>query len=160
LSDIGKRRGNVRAGRQQGGLPPVVLRPGNIVRHHQLRGPIEVNLSQRELGATLVDIGNPGVQQGDLVVDVLECVLQRPAPAVGLRFHAAHSGLRHLQVCRRRIDSRLFDRDCDLKGLLVQLDQKVSPTHPVVVVDEDARYLAADAGRDERHVTVDVCVIR
>ena len=76
LADIGKRRGNVRAGRQQGGLPPVVLRPWDIVRHHQFGGPIEVELSQREFGLVLVDIGNSGVQQGDLVVDVLEGVLQ------------------------------------------------------------------------------------
>jgi hypothetical protein len=61
---------------------------------------------------------------------------------------------------RRRIDSRLFDRDCDLKRLLVQLDEKVSLVHPVVVVDEDARHLALDAGGDEGDVTVDVCVIR
>ena len=67
--------------------------------------------------------------------------------------------LGHLQVCRRRIDSRLFDRDRDLKWLLVQLDQKVSFAHPVVVVDENARNLAFDAGGHERHVTVDVGVI-
>ena len=159
MTDIGQRRDNVRAGRQQDGLPPVVLRPWGIVRHHQLGGPIEVNLSQRELGFALVDTGNLGAQQGDLVVDVLHGVLQRPAPAHGLRFDAAHFGLGHLQVRRRRIDSRLFDRDCDLKRLLVQLDQKVSLAHPVVVVDEDARNLAFDAGGHERDVTVDVGVI-
>ena len=63
------------------------------------------------------------------------------------------------KVRRRRIDGRLFDRDCDLKRLLVQFDQKVSLVHPVVVVDEDARDLAFDAGGDERHVTVDVGVV-
>ena len=160
MTDIGQRRDNVRAGRQQDGLPAVVLRPWGIVCHHQFGGPVEVNLSQRELGFALVDTGNLGAQQGDLVVDVLHGVLQRPAPAHGLRFDAAHFGLGHLQVCRRRIDSRLFDRDRDLKGLLVQLDQKVSFAHPVVVVDEDPRNLASDAGGDERDVTVDVCVIR
>ena len=159
MTDIGQRRGNVRARRQQARLPPVVLRPGDIVRHHQFRGPVEVNLSQRELGLALVDTGDPGAQQGDLVVDVLDSVLQRPAPAPGLRFDAAHFGLRHLQVRRRRIDGRLFDRDGDLKGLLVQLDQKVSLAHAIVVVDEDARDLAPDAGGDERDVTVDIGVI-
>ena len=160
LTDIGQRRDNVRAGRQQDRLPPVVLRPWGIVRHHQFGGPVEVNLSQRELGFALVDTGNLGAQQGDLVVDVLYGVLQRPAPAHGLRFDAAHFGPGHLQVCRRRIDSRLFDRDRDLKRLLVQLDQKVAFAHPVVVVDENARDLAFDAGGDERDVTVDICVIR
>jgi hypothetical protein len=85
-------------------------------------GPVEVNLSQRELGFALVDAGNLGPQQGDLVVNVLHRVLQRPAPAHGLRFDAAYFGPGHLQVCRRRIDSRFFDRDRDLKRLLVQLD--------------------------------------
>ena len=96
LTDIGQRRDNVRARRQQDRLPPVVLRPWGIVRHHQFRGPVEVNLSQRELGFALVDTGNLGAQQGDLVVDVLHRVLQRPAPAHGLRFDAAHFGLGHL----------------------------------------------------------------
>ena len=141
-------------------MPPVVQLSGDIVRHHQLGGSIEVKLSQGELGLVLVDIGDPGMEQGDLVVDVLHGVLQRPAPAHGLRFDAAHVGLRYRQLCRRRIDGRLFDRDCDLKGLLVQFDQKVSLAHAVVVVDQNPRNLAFDAGGHEGDVTVDVCVIR
>ena len=160
LTDIGQRRDNVRAGRQQDGLPPVVLRPWGIVCHHQFGGPVEVNLSQRELGFALVDAGNLGPQQGDLVVDVLHGVLQRPAPAHGLRFDAAHFGPGHLQVRRRRVDGRLFDRDRDLKGLLVQLDQKVAFAHPVVVVHQNPGNLALDAGGDERHVAVDICIVR
>ena len=96
LTDIGQRRDNVRARRQQDRLPAVVLRPWGIVCHHQFGGPVEVNLSQRELGFALVDTGNLGAQQGDLVVDILHGVLQRPAPAHGLRFDAAHIGLGHL----------------------------------------------------------------
>ena len=160
LMDIGQRRDNVRARRQQSRLPPVVLRPGDIARHHQLGGPIEIELSQRELGLALVESGDPGAQQGHLVVDVLIGVLQFPTLAPGVRFDAARPGRRHSQLCRRRIDGRLFDRDCDLKGLFVQLDEKVSLVHAVVVVDEDARYLASDACGHERDVTVDVCVIR
>ena len=160
LTDIGQRRDDVRAGRQQDGLPPVVLRPWGIVRHHQLRGPVEVDLSQREFGLALVDAGDLGVQQGDLVVDVLHGVLQRPAPAHGLRFDATDFGPGHLQVRRSRIDSRRLDRDCDLKRLLVQLDQKVAFAHPVVVVHQNPRNLALDAGGDERHVTVDIGIVR
>ena len=96
MTDIGQRRDNVRAGRQQDRLPPVVLRLWGIVRHHQLGGPVEVDLSQCELGFTLVDTGNLGAQQGDLVIDVLYSVLQRPAPAHSLRFDAAHLGPGHL----------------------------------------------------------------
>lgn len=44
LTHIGRRLGDVGASCQQGRLPPVVLRPGSIVRQHQLGGPIEVEL--------------------------------------------------------------------------------------------------------------------
>ena len=64
-----------------------------------------------------------------------------------------------MQVCCRGYDLRLFYRDRDLKRLLVQLDQKVSFAHPVVVVDQNPRNLTFDAGGYERDVTVDVCVI-
>ena len=77
-------------------MPPVVHLSGDIVRHHQFGGPIEVKLSQHELGFGLVHTGDPGVEQSDLVVDVLDGVLQRPAPAHGLRFDAAYFGLGHL----------------------------------------------------------------
>jgi hypothetical protein len=63
-------------------------------------------------------------------------------------------------VRRRRIDGRLFDCDCDLKGLLVQFDQEVSLAHPVVIIHQNPRNLASDAGGDEGDVTVDVGVIR
>ena len=159
LADIGQRRDDVRARRQQLRLPPVVHLSGDIVRHHQFGGPIEVKLSQHQLGFGLVDASNPGAQQGHLVVDGLHGVLQRPAPAHGLRFDAAHFGFGDLQVRRRRIDSRLFDGDCDLKRFLVEFDQQVSLTYPVVVVDEDARDLAPDAGGDECHVTVHIGVV-
>ena len=69
---------------------------GGVVRHHQFGGPVEVNLSQRELGLALIDTGNSGAQQGNLVVDVLDGVLQRPAPAPGLRFDPAYLGFRYL----------------------------------------------------------------
>ena len=82
MSDIGQRRDDVRAGRQQLRLPPVVHLSGDIVRHHQFGGPVEVKLSQHQLGFVLVDAGNLGAQQGDLVVDGLHGVLQRPAPAM------------------------------------------------------------------------------
>ena len=135
MTDIGQRRDDVRARRQQARLPPVVFRPWGIVRHYQFRGAVEVDLSERELGFALVDTGNSCAQQRDLIVDLLHGVLERPAPAHGLRFDAAHLRLGDLQVGRRRVHSRLFDGDCDLKRLLVQLDEKVAFAHPVIVVD-------------------------
>ena len=159
LTDIGTRRDDVRARRQQDRLPPVVLRPWGVVGHHQLSRSIEVNLSERKLGLAFVDTGNLGAQHRDLVVDVLHRVLQCSAPAHGLCFKAAHFGLGHLQVRRCGIDSRLFDRDCDLKGFLVQLDKKVAFAHPVVVVDEDPRDLALNARGHESDVTVDIRIV-
>ena len=92
LTDIGQRLAHVRAGRQQDRLArrSNSARLAVSLRDHQLRGPVEVDLSQRELGFALIDTGNLGAQQGDLVVDVLHGVLQRPAPAHRLRFDAAH----------------------------------------------------------------------
>ena len=58
------------------------------------------------------------------------------------------------QVGLRRVDRRLLDGDRGPVGLLVQLDEKIAAVHPVVVVDEDARDLAADAGGNEGHVAV------
>ena len=78
---------------------------------HQLPCPIEFELGQRQRGLALVDAGNPRMQHGDLIVDVLHGVLQFPAPASRFRFDAAHRGGRRLQVRLRRIDGRLFDGD-------------------------------------------------
>ena len=49
-------------------------------------GPSEFDLSQREVRLALFESGDPGVQQGDLVVDLLDGVLQAPALAPRVRF--------------------------------------------------------------------------
>ena len=117
------------------------------------------SLASCQRGLALVDGGNPRMQSGDLVVDVLHGVLQFPAPASRLRFDAAHRGARRLQVRLCGIDGRLLDGDGGLIRLLVEFDEKVAPVHAVVVVDENPGNLAADAGGDEGHMTVHEGVI-
>ena len=86
MTDIGKRRDNVHADANNSACRRSYTSRGTSFVTTEFGGAIEVNLSQRELGFALVYAGNPGAQQGDLVVDVLHGVLQRPAPAHGLRF--------------------------------------------------------------------------
>ena len=109
---------------------------------------------QCQRGLALVDAGDPGMQHGDLVFDVLHGVLQLPAPAPGLRFDAAHRGPGRLQIRLRGIDGRLLHGDRVLKRLLVQFDKKISLVHAVVVIHQDTRDLTVDARGDEGHVTV------
>ena len=111
-------------------------------------------------GVALVESGNAGMQQGHLVVDVLDGVLQFPAPAPGLCFDTAHRGRGRLQIRLRGIDRRFLFGDRDLVGLLVQLGEKISLANTVVVIDQNPGNLAADAGSNERHMAIHICVIR
>ena len=140
-------------------MPPVVLRSGDGRRRHQLLGPVEFGLCQLERGLALIESGNPGVQQSDLVVDVLHGVLQFPALAPGLCFDTAHRGLAASQVRLCGIDGRSFSGDCDLERLLVQFDEKISLARGCCRRPEPAK-LAADAGGHERDVTVHIGVVR
>ena len=54
----------------------------------------------------------------------------------------------------------LLLRDRDLKGLLVQFGEKLSFADTVIVIHQNPGNLAADAGSNERHMAVHVCVIR
>ena len=95
-----------------------------------------------------------------MIVDVLHGVLQIPAPAPGLCFDAAHLGPGRLQIRLCGVNGRLVHGDCVLKWLLVELNKKISLAHTVVVIHQNPGNLTVDAGGDECHVTVYVCVIR
>jgi hypothetical protein len=140
-------------------LPVIELRPRNIVRCHQLPGPLEFELGQCQRRLALVDAGDPRMQFGQPIGDVVHGELQFPVPASRLRFEAAHSGGRRLQVRLGDIDGRPLDGDCGPIRLFVQFDEKVSPADAVIVVDEDTGHLAAHARRDEGDVTVHECVV-
>jgi len=53
----------------------------------------------------------------------------------------------------------LFTATGGLIRLLVQFDEKITPAHPVVVIDENARDLAANPGGNEGDMTVHECVV-
>jgi hypothetical protein len=95
-----------------------------------------------------------------LILDVLHGVLQILAPALRLRFDAAHLGPGRLQIRLCAIDGRFLHGDCVLKWLLVQLNKKISLAHTVVVIHQNSGNLTVDASGDERHVTVHESVIR
>ena len=110
LVHVGQCLGDALRGPSTGRLPPVELRPRTSSRRHQLLCPIEFELGQRQRGLALVEVGDPGMQDRDLVVDVLHGVLQFPALAPGLRFDAAHRGAGRLQIRLRRVDRGLSSR--------------------------------------------------
>jgi hypothetical protein len=89
-------------------------------------------------GIAFIESGNPGMQQGYLVVNVLDCVLQPEALAPGLCFDTAHQGRGRLQIRLCRIDGRTLHGDRVLKWLLVQLDKKISLAHTVVVIHQNS----------------------
>ena len=60
-----------------------------------------------------------------------------------MSFNAAHRGYGRLKVRLCGVDSRFLHGDRVLKGLLVQLDENVSLTNTVVVVDQDPGNLPA-----------------
>ena len=95
-----------------------------------------------------------------MILDVLNGVLQIPAPAHGLCFDAAHLGPGRLQIRLCGIDGRLLHGDCVLEWLLVQFNKKISLVHTVVVIHQNSGNLTVDAGSDECHVTVHESIIR
>jgi hypothetical protein len=86
------------------------------------------------------------MQQGDLVVDILDRLLQLPSPAPGQRFDAAHPGPGRGEIRLRRFEGRPLHGDSVLKRLLVKFDEKIALAHSVVVIDQNAGNLSADTG--------------
>ena len=147
LVDFGQGLGEFRAGRRQLRLPLVVhLTAGTSALATSCRARSNCNLRQRQCGLALVERGDPRVQQGDLVVDILHGVLQVPAPAPGLRFDRAHRRGGCLQVCFRGVDRCLLLGDRNLVRLLVQLGEEIALVHTVVVVHQNAGNLSATRG--------------
>ena len=121
--------------------------------------PIEVGLRQRQLGLALIESGDSSTQKSDFVFDVLDRVLQSPAPGPGLCFDIPHRGFGRAQVRGRGIDGCSFHGNHVLKRLLVELGEKLAVVDTVVVVDQYARDLAGDPRSDEGHMAVDIGVI-
>jgi hypothetical protein len=126
----------------------------------QLLCPIEVDLCQRQRGLALIVSGDASAQKSYLVVQVLHGTLQFPAPARGFCFNTARLGFGRLQVCVCGVDGRSLLRYCDLKRLLVQFGEKLCFLNTVIVIHQNPGNLAADAGSNERHMPVHVCIIR
>ena len=130
------------------------------LRRDQLFCPVELGLGQLQRGLALVEIGNPGVQESDLVVDVLYGVLELPALAPRLGLETAHRRGRRHQIRRAVIHRRLLHGDGEPERLLVQLDEKVALAHTIVVVHQHPEHLARHPGRDEGDMAVHKGVVR
>ena len=160
MVNFGQGFGDLCVGSRQLFLRPIVLLTALSRGPEQLLCPIEVDLCQRQRGLALIESGDPSMQKSYLVVDVLHGVLQFPAPAPGFCFNTARHGFGRLQVCVCGVDGRSLLGDRDLIRLLVQFGEKLSFVHTVIVIHQNPGNLAADAGSNERHMPVDVCVIR
>ena len=99
-------------------------------------------------------------QEGGLVVDIFHRPLELPPQAAGLSQDGADLGLGGLEVGLGADHGRFLDVDLHLVRLAIELDQQGTLLHAVVVVDQDPGHLTGHAGRHERHVSVDVGIIR
>ena len=100
------------------------------------------------------------MQKRYFVVDILYGVLQSPAPGPCLCFDIPHRGFSRPQVRVCGIDGRSFHSNRVLKRLLVEFGEKLALVHTVVVIHQHPGDLAGDPGSNERHMAVDVGVIR
>ena len=100
------------------------------------------------------------VQKRDFVVDILYGVLQSPAPGPCLCFDIPHRGFSRLQVRGCGIDGRSFHSNRVLKRLLVELSENLAFVHAVIVIHQYPRDLAGDPRSDERHMAVNIGVVR
>ena len=124
-----------------------------------MRRPVELLLRECKGGVRLLECGDPSMQQGYLVFDILEGLLQLPAPAHGLCFDAPHRGPGRIEIRLCGLGGRFLHGDCVPKWLLVQFDKKISLVHAVVVIHQNPGNLTADARGDERHMAVDEGVV-
>ena len=99
------------------------------------------------------------MQKCYFVVDILDGVLQSPAPGACLCFDIPHRRFSRPQVRGCGIDGGSFHINRVFKRLLVERGEKLAFVHTVVVVHQHPGDLAGDARRDERHMAVDVAVI-
>ena len=102
---------------------------------------------------------DPGPEQRDVVVDLLDRFLELPSLAPGLGQDAPDLGLCGLHVGLGVHQRRFLEGDLDPVRLLVELDQQIPLAHPVVVVHQDLAHLAGDPRGHVGHVAVDVGVV-
>ena len=100
------------------------------------------------------------MQKSYFVVNILYGVLQSPAPGPCLCFDIPHRGLSRLQVRSCGIDGRSFHGNRVLIRLLVDFGEKLALVHTIVVIHQYPGDLTGDPGSNERHMAVDVGVIR
>jgi len=129
------------------------------VIYDQPRRPVELLLRKDQRGLGLLERRDPGMQQRDLVFDILDRLLQLPAPTPGQGFDAAHVGPSRCKIRLCGIDSRLLHGDGVPKRLLVEFNEKLTLVHAIVVINENPGNLTVDARGDERHMAVYVRVV-
>jgi len=116
-------------------------------------------LAVHQRGLALLPGGNPRPHECDLVIDVFDRTGKFEAQTAHLPHQTSHSGLCHDEVRLSGVDRCLFDRDLNLIWLGVKFDEHVAYFHAIVIVDQHACHLAADARRNEGYIAVHICVV-
>ena len=99
------------------------------------------------------------MQQGNLVFDILDGLLQFPAAASGLRFDTPHRGPGRFKIRLCGVDGRLLHGDGVTKWLLVQFDKNIALFHAIVVIHQNPGDLTVDAGGNQRHMAIHESVV-
>ena len=121
--------------------------------------PVEGGLRQRERGPLRLERRHVGPQQGDLVIDLFDGVLEIETQAAGFSDGAARGGRCSHQIGLGRGNGRLRDIDLHLVGPAIEFHENVALADPVVVLDEHPHDLPGNPRRHEGHIVAHVGVV-
>ena len=85
-------------------------------------------------------------RSGDLVVDLFHRPLELPPQAACLSQVGPDQGLGGLEVGLGVDDGRLLEVDLHLVRFAIELDQKITLPHAVIVMHQDPGHLAGNTG--------------
>src|SRR5262249_1057741 len=92
LVHIRQRLDDARSSNQQRRLTLIIELPARRICYDQLRRPVELLLRECKCRLRLLERGDPSMQDGYLVLDILSRLFDLPGPAPGLCLDPAHRG--------------------------------------------------------------------
>jgi hypothetical protein len=137
----------------------VILLGADYLGREQALSTVELRLGEHQRGLALLPRGNPRPHECDLVIDVFDRTGKFETLTPHLTHQTSHSGLCHDEIRLSGVDRCLFDRDLNLIWLRVKFDEHFAYFHAIVIVDQNACHLTADARRNEGHIAVHIRVV-
>ena len=136
-----------------------VLSADGAGRSREILGPIVIGLGADLPGPGGAQGGDVGLQQGDLIVHVLDGVLKLEAIAAGQRHLPAHLVRGGHQIGLRLRDVSSLEPHLNLERRFVEQNEQVPLLDAIVVVHAHVNHLAGHARRDRSDVPVHVGVV-